>query len=522
MAELMQYGRPVVLMILDGWGERPPAPDNAISQAQTPHWDRLRARSDLTLLTTHGPAVGLPEGQMGNSEVGHLNIGAGRIVYQDFTRIGRAIEDGDYADNATLLGLIESIKTQGGTLHLMGLLSPGGVHSHQDHLLATIEMAHQNGLDDIAVHAFLDGRDCPPRSAQSALQRLQQAVDRLSGARVSSVSGRYYAMDRDHRWDRTEQAWRAMAEASGVAQADSAEAALVAAYQRGEDDEFVTPTVIGKGAPLKDGDGVFIFNFRADRVRQLASVLCDQTFDGFERGPLPALVGVVSMTQLDDDLCCEVVFPPQAMEDLLGATVAAAGLSQLRIAETEKYAHVTYFFNGGNHAPGQGESRILVPSPQVATYDLQPEMSSAEVCKQLCAAIQSGAYDLIIANMANPDMVGHTGSLSAAITAVEAIDGVVGAVAEAITAVGGELVITADHGNAEQMADPETGQPHTAHTLNPVPLIHHGQHRLSLRAHGSLCDIAPTLLDLLGLDQPAAMTGRSLIQSSTESPTTPN
>jgi 2,3-bisphosphoglycerate-independent phosphoglycerate mutase len=404
----------------------------------------------------------------------------------------------------------------------MGLLSPGGVHSHQDHLFATIELAHQNGLDDIAIHAFLDGRDCPPRSAHSALQALQQAVDRVPGARVASVCGRYYAMDRDHRWERTEQAWRVMAEASGAVQADSAEAALAAAYQRGEDDEFVLPTVVGRGAPLKDGDGVFIFNFRADRVRQLASVLCDRTFDGFGRGPLPALVGVASMTQLDDELCCQVVFPPQAMEDLLGATVAAAGLTQLRIAETEKYAHVTYFFNGGKHAPGQGESRILVPSPPVATYDLQPEMSSAEVCEQLCAAIRSSAYDLIIANMANPDMVGHTGSLSAAIAAVEAIDGVVGAVADAVTEMGGELVLTADHGNAEQMADPDTGQPHTAHTLNPVPLIHHGQHRLSLRAHGSLRDIAPTLLNLLGLDQPEAMTGQSLIQSPTESPSSPS
>ena len=511
MAQQTEHNRPVVLMILDGWGERAPAPDNAISQAQTPHWDRLRAGSDVALLTTHGTAVGLPEGQMGNSEVGHLNIGAGRVVYQDFTRIGRAIEDGSYARNETLLSLIERIKSRGGTLHVMGLASPGGVHSHQDHLLATIEVAHVQGLADIAVHAFTDGRDCPPRSASQTLQTLQQAIAGLAGVRIASLSGRYFAMDRDHRWSRTEQAWRAMAEADSAVQAMTAEAALAAAYQRGEDDEFVTPTVIAGGAPLKAGDGVLIINFRADRVRQLASVLCDEPFDGFNRAPLPELAGVVSMTQLDDDLPCEVVFPPQTLDDLLGTTVAAANLTQLRVAETEKYAHVTYFFNGGDHGVNAGESRVLVPSPQVATYDLQPEMSAAALCEQLCDAIRSGAYDLIIANLANPDMVGHTGSLTATIKAVEAVDEVVGAVADAILEVGGELVITADHGNAEQMADPATGQPHTAHTLNPVPLVHVGPRPLSLRASGSLQDIAPTLLDLLGVDQPEAMTGQSLI-----------
>lgn len=511
MAQHTEHNRPVVLMILDGWGERAPAPDNAITQAQTPHWDRLRAGSDVALLTTHGPAVGLPEGQMGNSEVGHLNIGAGRVVYQDFTRIGRAIEDGSYAGNATLLGLIERVKRANGTLHIMGLASPGGVHSHQDHLLATIEVAHAQGLDDIAVHAFTDGRDCPPRSASDTLQAIEQAIVGLPGVRIASLSGRYFAMDRDHRWSRTEQAWRAMAEAKGAVEASTAEAALAAAYQRGEDDEFVTPTVIAGGAPLKAGDGVLIINFRADRVRQLASVLCDVAFDGFERGPLPELAGVASMTLVNEDLPCEVLFPPQTLDDLLGATVAAAELTQLRVAETEKYAHVTYFFNGGEHDVNVGESRILVPSPQVATYDLQPEMSAAALSEQLCDAIRSGAYHLIIANLANPDMVGHTGSLAAAIKAVEAVDAVIGAVAEAVLDVGGELVITADHGNAEQMADPVTGQPHTAHTLNPVPLIYVGPRPLSLRTRGSLQDIAPTLLDLLGLDQPAAMTGRSLI-----------
>lgn len=511
MSQAIAYGRPVVLMILDGWGERAPAPDNAISQARTPHWDRLRHASDVCLLTTHGPAVGLPEGQMGNSEVGHLNIGAGRVVYQDFTRIGQAIAQGHFHDNPVLLDLIQATQAQSGTLHLMGLLSPGGVHSHEDHLLATMAMARAHGQRKLAIHAFLDGRDCPPRSALPSLQKLQAAIEAEPGARLASVVGRYYAMDRDQRWTRTASAWRAIADARAEHQASNGSEALAAAYQRGEDDEFVQATVIAGGVPIQAGDGVFIFNFRADRVRQLASVLCDEEFTGFDRGARPPLAGVTTMTRLRDDLNATVAFPPQPMHDLLGSCVAAAGLKQLRMAETEKYAHVTYFFNGGEHSPCTQESRCLIPSPAVATYDLQPEMSAAALTEQLCRAIRSAEQDLIVVNFANPDMVGHTGSLPAAVAAVEAVDQALGQVAEAIAAVGGEWIITADHGNAEQMSDPLTGQPHTAHTTNPVPLIHHGRRRVRLRHQGSLRDIAPTVLALLGLAKPEAMTGQSLI-----------
>lgn len=504
--------KPSVLMILDGWGDGPDAPDNAIARGKTPHWDHLTATRPIAHLTTHGLAVGLPEGQMGNSEVGHMNIGAGRVVYQDLTRISKAIEDGSFIRNEALLFGIDQAVDQQSTLHIFGLLSDGGVHSHEDHFHAVIDLALARGVTRIGLHIFTDGRDVAPRSCKRSIDRLlgYQHDERIC---FGSVSGRYYAMDRDHRWERTELAWAAIALGESKYQAEDLKWAIQSAYERGEDDEFIHPTVIGSGCPIQNGDiGLFV-NFRSDRARQLSHALIDECFEGFERcdGHCPA--HLVTMTQYDDQLKATVAFPPQSVANGIGEVVSRAGLSQLRVAETEKYAHVTYFFNGGEETVFPGEDRRLIPSPKVATYDLCPEMSASEVGDVIEQAILQQSHDLIVANLANPDMVGHTGDMGAAIKAVEAVDEVIGRVVSAATDVGAEVLITADHGNAEQMTNAETGQPHTAHTTNTVPFIYVGPRAWRLRDTGTLRDIAPTLLTLLGIAKPTEMTGESLLVS---------
>ena len=508
----MSPPRPLLLLILDGWGQREAADDNAITTGHTPHWDALWADHPRTLLDTSGESVGLPVGQMGNSEVGHMNLGAGRIVYQELTRIGKAIEDGSFDDNPALLGGIDKAKAAGGCVHIMGLLSPGGVHSHENHLLATLALALKNGAPEVAVHVFLDGRDVPPRSAAESIARLEAAVAGDNRARIASVSGRYFAMDRDRRWERTKRAFDAIVEAQADFTAATASGALGAAYARDEDDEFVQPTLVDGGRKMADGDAVLFINFRADRARQLTRAFVEPGFDGFERRR-PRLSAIVTMTRYQDELPTEVAFDKQRLERLFGAELAAAGLKQLRIAETEKYAHVTYFFNGGEEKVFDGEERVLIPSPKVATYDLQPEMSAPALSRKLTAAIESGDHDVIVCNIANPDMVGHSGRFDAAVAAVEAVDRVLGEVLPALERAGGEALITADHGNVEQMSDPLTGQPHTAHTTNPVPLVYFGPRKIALEDGGSLRDIAPTMLAMLGLPRPEAMTGRSLIKA---------
>ena len=506
--------KPVVLLILDGWGHRDDPQDNALAQAELPRWRQLLADCPHTLIHTEGRHVGLPDGQMGNSEVGHMNMGAGRIVYQDLTRIDAAIEDGSFFDTPQLRAACDAAIGNDGTLHVMGLLSPGGVHSHERHIFAMLELAQRAGVAKVAVHAFLDGRDMPPKSAQPSLQALQDKCDTLGNAQIATISGRYYAMDRDQRWDRLHRAWDAIVDAESEFRALDAQSALAAAYARGETDEFVAPTVIvpaqGDAAPMVDGDAVVFMNFRADRARQLTAAFVDPHFEGFD-ARRPKLSRFVCLTQYDARLPAPVAFAPDDLQNTLGELLARHGLTQLRIAETEKYAHVTFFFSGGREDPYPGEERILVPSPRVATYDQQPEMSCPEVTAKLVEAIRARRFDAIVCNIANPDMVGHTGDLAAAIQAAEAVDIAIGAVAEAVRAVGGALLVTADHGNLEMMRDPNTGQPHTAHTVGPVPLVYVGTRDATLRTGGSLRDVAPTLLDLLGLPQPDDMTGRSLL-----------
>jgi 2,3-bisphosphoglycerate-independent phosphoglycerate mutase len=508
----MSRPKPVLLLILDGWGEREDPTDNALAQARLPNWRALVADCPHTLVHTEGRFVGLPDGQMGNSEVGHMNIGAGRIVYQDLTRIDAAIEDGSFARNAELLAACAAAAHAGGTLHLMGLLSPGGVHSHENHLFAMIALAAERGVPRVAVHAFLDGRDTPPRSAAPSIERLEAACALAGNAFIASLCGRYYAMDRDKRWERVRPAYLAITEAQAEQVAPSAQAALDAAYARGENDEFVAPSVIGAGARVLDGDAVVFMNFRADRARELTAAFVLPDFDGFER-PRPLALGrFTCLSEYDVNLPAPVAFAGDDLHNTLADVVSAHGLTQLRIAETEKYAHVTFFLSGGREAMVPGEDRILVPSPKVATYDLQPEMSCPEVTEKLVADIRAQRHDLIVCNIANPDMVGHTGSLPAAIAAAEAVDVALGALRAALSAVGGEMIVTADHGNLEMMRDPATGQAHTAHTVGPVPLVYFGARRVSLRSGGALRDIAPTVLDLLELPQPAEMTGRSLLE----------
>ncbi|MCD9028057.1 2,3-bisphosphoglycerate-independent phosphoglycerate mutase [Luteimonas sp. BDR2-5] len=505
-----------MLLILDGWGHRDDPRDNALALAELPNWRRLLAEHPSTLIHTEGRHVGLPDGQMGNSEVGHMNIGAGRIVYQDLTRIDAAIEDDSFFHNAELNAACDAVLADGGTLHVLGLLSPGGVHSHEAHLFAMLELAKRRGVPRVAVHAFTDGRDMPPRSAEPSLRALQARCDALGNAHIASVSGRYFAMDRDKRWERVRKAWDAIVEARGE-HAPDALAALQAAYARGENDEFVTPTVIDGSAPMADGDAVVYMNFRADRARQLTAAFVAPDFDGFD-GPdgsprRPHLARFVCLTEYDATLPAPQAFAPDHLPNTLGEVLGARGLSQLRIAETEKYAHVTFFLSGGREDPYAGEDRILVPSPKVATYDLQPEMSAPEVCARLVQAVRDERFDVIVCNFANPDMVGHTGVLEAAIRAVETVDRAVGEIVDVVRAHGGELLVTADHGNVEMMRDPETGEPHTSHTVGPVDLVYVGSRSASLRRGGALRDLAPTILDLLGVDKPAEMTGRSLLQA---------
>jgi 2,3-bisphosphoglycerate-independent phosphoglycerate mutase len=512
-----------MLAILDGWGVAPASPTNAVSMARTPNMDTWSAGYPHTTLTAHNGQVGLPEGQMGNSEVGHLNIGAGRIVYQDYTRINLAIEKGEFQQNPVLTGVMERIRQGGGTLHFCGLLSDGGVHSHIAHLVALLEMSAEYGLD-ARVHCFMDGRDTPPSSGAGYMRELEKNIDRIGRGRVATVSGRFWAMDRDTRWDRVEKAWQAMVDGQGITARDPV-AAVEEGYGRRETDEFIKPTVIvdDQGLPkgtIGDGDAVVFFNFRADRVRELCHAFGDEEFTGFHRQKRPALLELVTMTEYEADFTFPVAFPPVALTNILGEVVSRAGLHQLRIAETEKYAHVTYFFNGGEEQPFPGEDRILVESPrEVATYDLKPSMSAEEVTDKLLAVLsdqqQAGTpYDMVILNFANGDMVGHTGVLEAAIRACETVDLCLGRIEAYFQENGGTLLITADHGNAEVMVNPETGEPYTAHTLNPVPLVLVGPEytNCSLKDGGALKDIAPTLLALLGLDKPGEMEGENLIR----------
>jgi 2,3-bisphosphoglycerate-independent phosphoglycerate mutase len=508
--------KPLILMILDGWGINNNPDHNAVAMASTPNLTKLLKEYPHVEIGTSGMSVGLPDGQMGNSEVGHLNLGAGRIVYQDLTRISKSIKDGDFFSNKTLLECISKVKSSGGRLHLFGLLSDGGVHSHNEHLYALIEMAKQGGVSDVFIHCLLDGRDTPPCSGADYLAQLEKEIKRIGGGKIATVIGRYYAMDRDNRWDRVEKAYNAMICGEGVFSGSAAEA-ITASYASGVNDEFVVPTVISEeGKPVAtamDGDGFICFNFRSDRVREITRAIALEPFDGFERSCHPKLADYVCMTEYDATFGLPIAFEQVPLTNLMGGVLAQHGLKQLRIAETEKYAHVTFFFNGGNETPFPAEDRLLIPSPKdVATYDQKPEMSALQVTEELIKKLDQNLYDVVILNFANCDMVGHTGILEAAVKAVETVDTCVGMVISKVFSMGGAALITADHGNAEQMAD-EEGGPYTAHTTNPVWLILADETRkdASLHNNGKLADIAPTMLELLGLAQPAEMTGKSLL-----------
>lgn len=507
--------RPVTLVILDGWGVNDKPDNNAILQAKTPHWDRLWQNYPHTLIHGSGDKVGLPADQMGNSEVGHLNLGAGRVVHQELTRIDGAISDGSFFKNRVLTDAIDLAVTNGKAVHIMGLLSTGGVHSHESQIRAALELAIQRGATQLYLHAFLDGRDSPPKSAAPWLEGVEALFAKHNHpGRIASIVGRYFALDRDQRWERTQIAYELIAAGEAEYQAATALEGLEAAYQRGETDEFVQATVIvPKGerpVRVETGDAIIFMNFRADRARQISQAFVETGFTGFAINERPHLSTYVSLTEYKKSLNTTIAFPPEKLKNVLGEYISSLGLRQLRIAETEKYAHVTFFFNGGEERAFEGEERILIESPKVKTYDLQPEMSAPELTDRLVEAIESGKFDTIICNYANPDMVGHTGNLEAAIKAIEAVDTSLGRVIEAILKAGGELLITADHGNAEKMRDETTGQAHTAHTTNPVPLVYIGRNAV-LSDDGSLADIAPTMLYLMGLDQPAEMTGRSLL-----------
>ncbi|MBC7962801.1 MAG: 2,3-bisphosphoglycerate-independent phosphoglycerate mutase [Steroidobacteraceae bacterium] len=508
--------KPLLLMILDGWGINPNPSHNAVALAKTPNLTRLLSEYPHVPIRTSGMAVGLPEGQMGNSEVGHLNIGAGRVVYQELTRVTKSILDGDFFTNPVLLECIAKAKAAGGRLHLSGLLSDGGVHSHNTHLYALLELAKREGLTDVFVHCLLDGRDTPPQSGAGYLAQLETEIARIGVGRVASVMGRYYAMDRDNRWERVEKAYNAMVCGQGELQAASSREAIEQSYAAGVNDEFVLPTVImEQGAPVatvRDGDGFIFFNFRSDRAREITRALALDGFDGFKRSCRPKLAGYVCLTEYDATFGLPIAFASSELTNILGGVLADAGLKQLRIAETEKYAHVTFFFNGGSEVPFAGEDRALIPSPQeVATYDLKPEMSACLVTDKLLKLLDQDTYDVIILNFANCDMVGHTGIEAAAVKAVEAVDSCVGRVVAKVREKGGAVLITADHGNAEQMAD-ENGYPFTAHSTNPVwlVLVDDSRKGVKLREGGRLADIAPTMLKMLGLEQPMEMAGESL------------
>jgi 2,3-bisphosphoglycerate-independent phosphoglycerate mutase len=509
--------RPLVLCILDGWGERTGTEDNAIAQARTPNWHRLLARWPHSHLHASEHDVGLPDGQMGNSEVGHTNIGAGRVVLQDLPRIDAAIASGSLGTMPPLLDFVRKLRADRGRAHLLGLLSPGGVHSHQ-HQIATLARILAKAAVPVAVHAFLDGRDTPPKAAIAYLREFDKDIAGADNVRVATVCGRYYAMDRDKRWDRLERAYRLITAGIGH-HAQSPPEAVAVAYARGETDEFVAPTAIDGYTGMQDGDGILIANFRADRVREIATALLDPEFGGFSRPKRIAFAAALGLVEYSTELnrLLATLFPPEDLKDTFGEVVSRAGLRQLRVAETEKYAHVTFFFNGGRETIFPGEERTLVPSPKVPTYDQQPEMSAPEVTDKVVRAICARRFDVIVLNYANTDMVGHTGLLSPAIKAVESVDTCLGRISEAVEEAGGTLVITADHGNAEMMRDPKTGEPHTAHTMNPVPFVVVNPPRaIGHLEDGRLSDVAPTLLDILGLPKPAAMTGHSLISSPEE------
>lgn len=512
---MIKSQKPVVLIIMDGWGYSESPDYNAVLSANTPFWDEIWEKYPHTLIRTSGAAVGLPGGQMGNSEVGHINLGAGRVVYQEATRIERSIKTGSFFENATLTDPLDKAVEEGKAVHIMGLLSDGGVHSYDDHIHAMVKLAVQRGAEKIYVHAFTDGRDTPPRSAMEPVKRMQAVFEELGKGRFASVIGRYFAMDRDNRWERIKTAYDLIFHGQAEHCYATAEQAIHRAYARDESDEFIQATAIAPEgeSPVKieQGDVIYFMNFRADRARQLARAMNNDDFEEFDRGERVELGGLVSLTEYSASLDIPKAFPPEPLENVMGEYIANKGFRQLRLAETEKYAHVTFFFNGGTEDVFEGEERILVPSPDVATYDQQPEMSAGIVTDHLVEAIEGGRHDLIICNYANTDMVGHTGNHNAAEKAVETIDASLRRVVKALNDVGGEAIITADHGNIELLFDEETGQAHTAHTTNPVPLIYIGRDA-ELLPNGALSDISPTLLAMMGLEQPIEMTGRSLIQ----------
>lgn len=503
-----------VLLVLDGWGYSENSDFNAISAADKPNWDELWSRYPHTLIRTSGAAVGLPGDQMGNSEVGHLNLGAGRVVYQEYTRVSRAIRTGSFFNNNTLTSAVDQAIEHGKAVHILGLLSPGGVHSHETHIHAMAKLAAERGAKRVYLHAFLDGRDTAPKSAEASIQAMEEKFAEYGAGRIASIIGRYYAMDRDHRWPRIQAAYDLITQGKAEFEAPDALTGLQMAYGRGETDEFVKATrIVPPGSQpvrFEDGDTLVFMNYRSDRARQITRPFIEPDFDGFEREYRPRPGALVSLTEYKKEFNVPVAFPPERMKNVLGEYLSSLGLHQLRIAETEKYAHVTFFFNGGEEQPFPGEDRILVPSPQVATYDLKPEMSAPVVTDHMVEAIASGTYDLIVCNLANPDMVGHTGNFEAAVQAIAAVDQCLGRIYAALCEAGGEMLVTADHGNAEQMRGADTGQAHTAHTSNPVPLIYVGR-PAQLDSSGALADIAPSILYLMGLDKPTEMTGHSLV-----------
>jgi 2,3-bisphosphoglycerate-independent phosphoglycerate mutase len=502
--------KPLALLILDGWGHREDVDNNAIANANTPALDKLTESYPSTFISGSGLDVGLPDGQMGNSEVGHVNLGAGRVVYQDFTRISKAISDGEFESNAVLASAVNKVVESGNAVHIMGLMSPGGVHSHEEHIFAMIEMAAKKGTKAIYLHCFLDGRDTPPQSAKASLQKADELFAKLGVGKVATLIGRYYAMDRDERWDRVESAYNLICNGEGEYHCASAVEGLESSYAREHNDEFVKPTIIGEAAPLNDGDALIFMNFRADRAREITRAFVDVDFSGFERKRRAKLAEFVMLTEYADSIDTPAAYPPQPLVNVMGDWLAQHDKTQLRISETEKYAHVTFFYSGGRESLYDGEERILIPSPKVATYDLQPEMNSEELTDKLVGAIESGKFDVIVCNYPNGDMVGHTGVYEAAVKAVEAVDHCIGRVTDALAKVGGECLITADHGNAEQMVNAATGQAHTAHTSELVPFIYFGRDA-QIRSGGTLSDVAPTMLHLMGMEQPQEMTGTPIV-----------
>jgi 2,3-bisphosphoglycerate-independent phosphoglycerate mutase len=513
---MSEHARPIVLVILDGWGYSESPECNAIAAAKKPNWDRLWSSYPHTLVRGSGAEVGLPANQMGNSEVGHLNLGAGRVVYQEYTRVSRSIKTGSFFSNQTLVDAVDLAKDSGKAVHILGLLSPGGVHSHEEHIHAMAELAVKRGAERVYLHAFLDGRDTAPKSAAESIQKMEAKFAELGGGRFASIIGRYFAMDRDHRWPRIQSAYDLITLGKGEYVAETALAGLEMAYAREETDEFVKATAIvpagTQAVKVEDGDVVIFMNYRSDRARQITRPFIEPDFDAFPRQATPKLGRFVSLTEYKSDYDIPVAYPPDRLKNVFGEYISRLGLRQLRLAETEKYAHVTFFFNGGREEPFEFEDRILVNSPNVSTYNQQPEMSAPEVTDKLVAAIEGGKYDVIICNYANPDMVGHSGNFEATVKAIEYLDICIGRVVDAIQKVGGEILITADHGNAEMMRNEETNQAHTAHTTNPVPLLYVGRNLKLNPNGGALSDVVPTMLDLMGLEQPAEMTGHSLIE----------